>query len=111
MLTGSNLSIVQVRAGEYLLLIDARDKTTDFAERFRMGLATSHPQLVDDLYPEWKKRREAADAAKDSDVEAQKQIEWSVPASEEEEAELLAWVASRMSGQMTSGELGEGGWM
>lgn len=108
LLTGSNLSIVQVQAVEMLLLIDRREKVKDFAETFRMRLATSHPQFAGDLYPEWKKPEVTADP---ESIEAQKSIVWSVPQSEQEEAELMAWVNSRMSGQISASDLEDGGWL
>jgi hypothetical protein len=109
-LTGVHLSEVQEWAVSMLSIMDQRDD-----DDLRSRVVAAHPDSARYVFPEWFSGSVFEEAAKpdgtyDIDKIDPRQIEWTVPTSKEEAAELDRWIAERSQGTVTGKDLSEGGW-
>lgn len=84
---------------QMLMMIERRDETRAFLDDLRSRIAATHPDRVRSLFPAWFSSQED-----DPDPEAD--VEWRVPASQGERADLERWIATHSSGVVGPTEVG-----
>lgn len=108
MLEGSNISPVQELACSVLLMLDKRNASQAQVDAYKIARAA----VTDDPYrffPTWKPPEDVIptkeDGTPDLDNMDDANVEWSLPASDEQDTELSDWINQRMSGSVTGADL------
>lgn len=83
-----------------LMIIERRDTTRGFLDELRSRIAANHPDRVRALFPSWFPEPPAEEPAEPD-------VEWRVPASLAERAELERWISAHSSGSITAAEAGD----
>jgi len=101
-LQGASLSPVQAYATEILLVLDERELQRRQVFDLRSRLVAAHPEHASEIFPDWfVKKIDKEEAKRDPE------LEWSLPASQQEADELDAWVREHQQMTMTGEDLGE----
>lgn len=113
-LRGAHLSEVQEWSVSMLSIIDRREDAVRYADDMKSRMVAAHPQSAKHVFPEWFEGSVFDEAAKpdgtyDIDRVDPSQIDWAVPTSKEEAAELDRWIAQHSHGVITARDLEEGG--
>lgn len=101
-LRGASLSRVQELGLQMLMMVERRDQARGFLDELRSRIAANHPDRVRALFPRW-----FPAGAEEDDQQAEPDVEWRVPASETERAELERWIATHSTGDVAAAEVGE----
>lgn len=96
------------------MLADRRDRSQQFFDDLRARVVAAHPERMHDIFPEWRSIEELERAAYgdgDPDSVDDSRIEWRVPQTAAEHAEVERWLAEHMAGTITAAALPDGGWV
>ncbi len=82
-----------------LMMIERRDEARVFLDELRSRIAADHPDRVRSLFPAWFSDQDDA-------VDPEPDVEWRVPTSPGERADLERWIASHSSGVVGAADVG-----
>lgn len=112
-LSGASLSEVQEFAAQVMLMVDARERSQGFFDDLRSRMVAARPERVHEIFPEWRDAAEVERAAYGLDEHGEADVDrmddslvqWRVPASTAERADLDRWLAEHATGTATAAEL------